>query len=330
MNKIKLLLIFLYFFIIVSCVVNESSTTEKDKLPADVKSCGNPYIGDYTIYWCDEFDYEGTPDNTKWKYDLGAGGWGNQELQHYTELERNAYVSDGYLTIAAHKEDYYGSDYTSARLVSIEKGSFLYDRVEIKARLPKGLGTWPALWMLPTEYTYGEWPNSGEIDIMEHVGYDEGTIHGTVHTARFNHMLGTQIGNSIRVSDATSEYHVYRVDWEPRKLIFYVDDVEYFTYDLDNINNIGNEIYDEWPFDKPFHIIMNIAIGGTWGGARGVDPNLDYADMSIDYVRVYQKDYSKNDKIAPSKPQIKHKEVITTPLMSNISWYPSFDNNYVK
>lgn len=336
MKKLQLILFFLTLLIIVSCSENISETindttivtTTEEELPDEVKECGNPYVGNYKIIWCDEFDYEGKPNDKKWRYNEGGGGWGNQELQHYTSLERNAYVKDGYLTITALKEKYGNNDYTSARLLS--KDSFLYGRVEIKARLPKGRGTWPALWMLPTENIYGGWPSSGEIDIMEHVGYEENLIHGTIHTERFNHMRGTQRGNSIRVNDATSAYHVYAVEWEERKLTFYVDDIEYFSYSLDDIKDVGLETYDEWPFDQPFHIIMNIAIGGSWGGARGVDPNLTKAEMSIDYVRVYQKNFNMNDKIAPTTPQIITEDTFIKPLSAIFKWYPSYDNIQVK
>ncbi len=233
------------------------------------------------LVWSDEFDYEGAPNPEKWGYDIGGHGWGNNELQTYTNSRNNSLVKDGILTIKAEKTN---GDWTSARLVTKGKGDWLTGRIEVKAKLPEGVGTWPAIWMLPTDWEYGNWPKSGEIDIMEHVGYDFGTVHGTIHTEAFNHSIGTQLGKSIDVENVASEFHVYAIDWEEDKIIWYVDGEEYYR-----INNPG-KTYKEWPFDKRFHLILNIAIGGNWGGAEGIDPNLNEATMEIDYVKVYQKD----------------------------------------
>lgn len=137
--------------------------------------------------WADEFNYTGEPDPAKWGYDIGGSGWGNNELQYYTNSRSNSNVADGTLKITARKENVEGKEYSSARLVSKDKGDFLYGRFEIKAKLPTGRGTWPALWMLPTNWAYGGWPESGEIDIMEHVGYDQDRVHITVHTEAYNH-----------------------------------------------------------------------------------------------------------------------------------------------
>src|SRR3546814_595495 len=147
-----------------------------------------------TPSWADEFDYEGLPDDDKWGYDVGSqNGWGNNELQFYTEKRpENARVADGVLTITAIKEDHEDMAYTSARLVSRGKADFLYGRFEVRAKVPQGVGTWPAAWMLPTDWKYGGWPASGEIDILEHVGYDQDVVHISVHTEAYNHVIGTQ------------------------------------------------------------------------------------------------------------------------------------------
>ena len=237
----------------------------------------------YNLVWADEFDYTGLPDTAKWSYDVGGGGWGNQELQYYTSRRaENARVEDGKLIIEAIKEVYAGMNYTSARLVTKYHGDWLYGKIEVSARLPKGRGTWPAIWMLPTDWEYGGWPASGEIDIMEHVGYDEGRVHGTVHTEAYNHMLGTQQGNSVIISDATSTFHEYSMVWTPIKIDFFADGVKYFTF-----YKYADD-YKKWPFNKRFHLVMNIAVGGSWGGAQGVDIYAFPTSMEIAYVRVYQ------------------------------------------
>jgi beta-glucanase (GH16 family) len=232
------------------------------------------------LVWADEFDYNGLPDSTKWSYEVGGSGWGNNELEYYTSKQlKNASVADGKLTIAALFESFGGKSYTSARLVSKQKGDWLYGRIEISAKLPSGRGTWPAIWMMPTDGEYGGWPNSGEIDIMEHVGYDPNVVHANTHTNMYNGANGK--GSSIQVPDAFTAFHVYAVDWTPTKMDFYVDDTKYFT-----LNSTSD--YRTWPFDKRFFLIMNIAVGGNWGGAQGVDNSVFPAKMLIDYVRVYK------------------------------------------
>jgi beta-glucanase (GH16 family) len=246
----------------------------------------NPNTGDKVLVWSDEFDYNGLPDPKKWSYDTqgNATGWGNNELQFYTDSRlKNAEVKDGYLHITAHKEDYEGFSYTSARLVTRGKGDWLYGRMEIKAKLPDGRGLWPAIWMLPTDWSYGGWPASGEIDIMENVGYDPYIIHGTLHTEAYNHSIGTQKGASTSVTTCYSEFHVYAMEWEPAEIRIYVDDLLYFTF-----KNEGTG-YRVWPFDKRFHILLNVAVGGNWGGQQGIDDSVFPRTMVVDYVRVFQK-----------------------------------------
>jgi beta-glucanase (GH16 family) len=235
------------------------------------------------LVWADEFDQDGLPDSTRWSYNVGGGGWGNSELQYYTDKRpENARVENGKLIIEAIKESFQGSGYTSARLVSKLKGDWLNGTVEARAKLPGGKGAWAAIWMLPTDQSYGSWPASGEIDIMEYVGYDTGKIYGTIHTKAYNHMLGTQKGGSTLLTDETDTFHVYKMTWTQEKIEFYVDDTKYYTFNNPHID------YTTWPFDKRFHLIMNLAVGGSWGGSQGVDPAAFPARMEIDYVRVYQ------------------------------------------
>lgn len=258
-----------------------------------IKANGADYDYDkleYELVWSDEFDYEGLPDETKWTYDVGTGqwGWGNNELQTYTD-DANAWVKDGNLTIELRKEkDDYGEEiYTSARVKSKGLGDWKYGKFEFRAKLPQGKGTWPALWMLPTDTAeYGGWPDSGEIDIMEHVGYLQNVIHNNVHTGSFNGMNGTNKGFAGGVEKVSEEFHTYELEWLPDKMIFRVDGEERFTYNpYDYVEEATSK---EWPFDKEFHIIMNVAYGGNWAGLAGVDDTCLPQQMQVDYVRVYQ------------------------------------------
>ncbi|HMO33339.1 MAG TPA: glycoside hydrolase family 16 protein [Lacibacter sp.] len=240
------------------------------------------------LVWADEFSVGGFPDSLKWSYDYGRGcpencGWGNNELQYYTEGRReNARVEDGKLIIEAHREDYKGASYTSARLVSKYKGDWKYGRFEIRAKLPSGVGMWPAIWMLPTAWKYGGWPHSGEIDIMEFVGYAPDSIYGTVHTGAYNGMLGTQKGGVAARKDLSSSFHVYAIEWTADYIHFFIDGVKYYEY----VNQKKGT--DAWPFDQEFHLILNVAVGGNWGGKHGVDNAIFPQRMEIDYVRIYQ------------------------------------------
>ena len=235
-----------------------------------------------TPVWADEFNDAGAPDPAKWGYDIGGHGWGNNELQYYSNRPANASVADGKLTITARRENTEGKEYASARLVTKNKGDFLYGRFEVKAKLPTGKGTWPAVWMLPTDFAYGNWPKSGEIDIMEHVGYDQNRVHVTVHTEAYHHSINTQRGTNKIVPTASTAFHLYRVDWTPYAVRGYIDDQAMFEF-----KNEGKG-FTVWPFDKRFHLLLNVAVGGNWGGAQGVDPGVFPQAMEVDYVRVYK------------------------------------------
>jgi len=234
------------------------------------------------LMWSDEFDYTGAPDVDKWGYDIGGGGWGNQELQYYTSRSENIKVQDGKMIITALKEDYEGAAYTSARLTTRTKGDWLYGRIEVMAKLPEGRGTWPAIWMLPTDWEYGGWPSSGEIDIMEHRGFDMGTVHATIHTEAYNGAIGTQKGDDIYIPDVHTTFHLYAIEWSEDTIHFYADDERYFSFPNYHTG------FERWPFNKRFHLMMNIAVGGTWGGQQGVDDTIFPQTLEIDYVRVYQ------------------------------------------
>ena len=259
-------------------------------------------IDDWQPIWCDEFDVDGLPDSSKWMYDVGGTGWGNNELQYYTNADiDNAFVEDGILNITAIKETVSSRDYTSARLVTKYQGDWKYGRIQVRAKMPSGRGLWAAIWMLPTEWVYGGWPYSGEIDIMEYVGYDPGIVHGTIHTGRFNHSLGTQIGYTKAVPTVEEEFHVYEMIWEPSKIQLFIDGALYATFGYNPDINVDVENSDAWPFDQTFHLILNLAVGGNWGGVMGVDNSIFPQSMQVDYVRVFQQDYAGMDRENPTE-----------------------------
>lgn len=241
--------------------------TAKKSIPVTV-TVKQPFT---TLVWSDEFNTDGAPDTTKWGYDLGNnGGWGNNELEYYTNRPQNVIVQGGYLKIIALKEGYMGSPYTSARMLSQNKFSFQYGKVDISAQLPSGVGTWPALWMLGSNINTVSWPACGEIDIMEQVGRQLNTIYGTLHYP------GNDPGSTTVISNASTAFHKYTLEWSSTLITIMVDDVPYFTFP--NTNSL--------PFNQNFFMIFNIAMGGNFGGA--VAPSFTSDSMLVDYVRVYK------------------------------------------
>lgn len=253
----------------------------------------------WQLVWSDEFD-GATLDTGKWTPDIWPARKVNDEDQAYTARPENLRLDDGMLVIEAHKEDYQGAAYTSGRVHAAGKGDVLYGRVEVRARLPDGRGTWPAIWMLPSDpYRYattcsqGEdwqgsktcdaWPNSGEIDIMEHVGYQVGHIHGTVHSQAYYWVKWEQRKGRILPADVANTFHVYALEWTPERIDIFVDDSLYFTY----VNQ--HDGWESWPFDQPFHLVLNVAVGGRWGrSGGGIDADVFPQRLLIDYARVYQ------------------------------------------
>jgi beta-glucanase (GH16 family) len=267
------MLLFAGMAIFLSCRNNEAVV--KEAVP-----------GNWKLVWSDEFDYTGLPDTGIWNYDVGGHGWGNRERQYYTASRaENARVENGLLIIEARKEKMDTNRYSSARLVSKGKKDCLYGRFEIRAKLPKGLGTWPAIWMLATQQTYGDsyWPHNGEIDIMEHVGYNHGFIHASTHSLKYYHGIGTQRTDTVFSKDVSEAFHNYALEWVPDTVRVYFDDRLYFTSVNDGTG------WEAWPFDKPFYLILNIAVGGAWGGLKGIDDSIWPQRMEVDYVRVYER-----------------------------------------
>lgn len=264
---------------------NASTVTASLAQPYDTRAVG------WTLVWSDEFDTDGLPDPSKWDYDTdrNAVGWFNNELQYYARNRpENARVQAGRLIITARKEalrsapDYGGQQYTSARLVTRGKASWTYGLFEVRASLPCGQGTWPAIWMLGTG---GRWPDDGEIDILEQTGQDKTRVMGTVHTRAYNYFngsLGVARGASTPLSNACGAFHDYQLTWSPERIEIGVDGRVYMVFD-----NPGNGDTTRWPFDNPQYLILNLAIGGDLGGA--VDPAFTTQQMEVEHVRVYRR-----------------------------------------
>lgn len=277
------------------------TTNEPELLFERVKK--SPTSLGYKLIWSDEFEYKGKPDITKWNFDYGFIA--NKEDQYYTDSLKNIRVEDGSLIIEAHKEiitnkDFNNPDllekswikyaaerktanYTSARITTKNRASWKYGRFEIKAKLPGGVGLWPAIWMLGENRNEVGWPECGEIDIMEHVGFNKDSIFGTIHTKAYNHNKGTEKGKKIFIDKPYETFHVFALEWTPEKMDFLLDDVVY--------NQIKNEhkTTAEWPFDQKFYLILNVAVGGMLGGKEGINDNIFPQQMVVDYVRVFQK-----------------------------------------
>lgn len=237
----------------------------------------------YSLVFSDEFDGSEL-DTDKWRATDSAYGGGNNELQYYTP--NNITIEDGLLKITALNETYGGKEYTSSKIETRYNFTFTYGIVEIKAKQPAGTGTWSAGWMMPSISHYGGWPDSGEIDIFEYVGYDPLKTHATIHTEIYYHKLGTQKGSSKNVDNLDTEFHVYKLEWLPEKMSFYVDDELVYKYEPGKYQSCPES--NQWPFDRDFYLILNLAIGGDWGGAQGVDDSIFPTTMEVDYVRVYQ------------------------------------------
>lgn len=252
---------------------------------------------EYSLVWADEFDYSGRPDAAKWNFEYGFIR--NVEDQYYTDRLENARVEDGLLILETRKEDFKNeafesadhkdwrknrefARYTSASISSKKLAEWTYGKIEVSAKLPRGIGLWPAIWMLGSNRDSVGWPKCGEIDIMEHVGFEPDSIFGTIHTEAYNHMKRTQKGKRVFIEKPYDEFHLYAIEWTPEKIDFLLDGKVY--------NHVSNEhkTTDEWPFDQPFYLKLNIAVGGMLGGRKGIDDSVLPQKMEIDFVRVYQ------------------------------------------
>ena len=253
----------------------------------------------WELVWSDEFDEDGLPDLQKWTYEVGFKR--NSELQYYTKVrQENARVENGHLIIEARKERWKNADYgipsrnwpgklhkpfaqyTSASLTTERLASWTFGRFEVRAKLPKGRGVWPAIWMLGDNFHKVGWPRCGELDIMEFVGFQPRTIHANVHCQKYNHANDTAKGLKIEIDNPSDAFHVYAMEWTTERIDFFVDDQKYFSFE----NEGGGEA--AWPFDQPQYLLLNLAIGGSWGGQQGIDDAIFPQQYLVDYVRVYQ------------------------------------------
>lgn len=235
------------------------------------------------LVWSDEFNTGTRPDTTKWAYNIGTGsnGWGNNEAQYYTSDASNARIENGNLIIEARKENRAGKKYTSARLLTQGKASWTYGRIEIRAKLPKGIGSWPAIWMLGDNITTAGWPACGEIDIMEHVGKEQNIINWSTHSKLNNWTLVTQKTYKTAVKEVSTDFHIYKIEWSKDNIQFFVDNKLYYTS-----TNEGKGT-DYYPFTAPEFLLLNFAVGGNMGGPT-IDDTIFPCKMEVDYVRVYQ------------------------------------------
>ena len=270
---------------------------EEDQLPTEVTVVAETELTDksssksasvsdnWKLVWSDEFSNSGAPNPSKWNYERGYVR--NNELQYFTDRPENVRVSDGKLIIEARRDyatvDGAQREITSASVTTRNIQSWQYGKIDIRAKLPASLGTWPALWMLPNSWPSIVWPLCGEIDIMKHVGYDPDYVHTTVHTEANNHTKGNQLFKSTYLPDVDDAFHNYGIEWNDQKIDFFVDGGKVYT-----VSKNGNTI-EEWPFDQPFYLIMNLSFGGSWGGLQGVDKSSLPQTYLVDYVRVYER-----------------------------------------
>jgi beta-glucanase (GH16 family) len=311
-----------------------ASLSLTDRIPAE---CAELEIVDGWIpVWCDEFEtsYPTTIlDPAKWVFEQGTGngGWGNNEAQYYTYRDQdNAKVEDGLFKIIALRENMGGMEYTSSRVRTRPGNEWTYGKFVMRAKMPAGRGTWSAFWMMPRTSAYGGWPRSGEIDIMEYVGYDVNRVYGTIHTERY--FGGNARGGSrLSLISLETEFHEYSAVWEPGRIEWFFNGVSYNveTYDPNFNYSFRDAVNVDWPFDQPFYFILNLAIGGNWGGAQGIDNTIFPTTYEIDYVRVYQQDLAYGDNESPSLPKTV-RTLLREGTTAYITWQASTDNRAVR
>lgn len=276
----------IYLLISAFLLLMASACHKKNQAKASAGKAVNSDSSGYHLVWSDEFNYQGLPDSTKWTYDVGGSGWGNQEEEYYTSKRpENARVENGDLIIEARRDNWEGHEYTSARLVTRGKAMWKYGKILVRAKLPMGRGTWPAIWLLPDKWGYGNggWPDNGDIDIMEMLGYKPGYIFASIHTKDYNWVNGSEKSDTVKIRHPDALFHVYGLEWTPDDIRISVDGHYYFNYKK------TSDQWQKWPFNKKFYLILNIAIGGIWGGRKGIDNSAFPQKMIVDYVRVYQK-----------------------------------------
>lgn len=239
---------------------------------------------EYELVWADEFDdASAAPNPANWNFETGGNGWGNRELQYYTNRSENVRVENGNLVIEARLENYVGNAYTSGRITTKNKAKIKYGKIEARISLPSGQGTWPAFWMMPNDNVYGGWPLSGEIDIMEHVGSNPDMISFAVHTYYKNGSRGNNWYNRITPGNVEGNFHVYGIEWFDDRILFFFDGVKQVTL----WRNLSED-YRGWPFDQDFFVILNLAVGGNMSGTVDNAIFNNPVKMEVDYVRMYR------------------------------------------
>jgi beta-glucanase (GH16 family) len=278
----KYTILLLLIFAALACKDKQAPDTDNAVKPGTATQQPSPPDAYSQLVWSDEFDGSQI-DLTKWQHEVNDKGGGNNELQYYTAEPRNSYIENGNLVIEAIKEDYKTRKYTSARLNTKGKTDWLFGKIEVRAKLPKGQGIWPAIWMLPTDEEFGGWPKSGEIDIMEIVGHQPNTLHGTVHYGpdwpNNQHKGASYVLSS---GDFSDNFHVFSIIWEKNLIRWYMDGTQYFSIKPEDLKP---HIY---PFNAKFHMILNLAVGGNWPGNPD-ETTVFPQKMLVDYVRVYKK-----------------------------------------
>lgn len=238
----------------------------------------------YKLVWFDKFEVDGKPNEDKWTFETGGHGWGNDESQYYTNDIRNAFVKDNILNIVAYKEEYKDNHYTSAKLTTYNKKSIKHGRVKVSAKLPKGFGTWPAIWMLPNSIQENmPWPECGEIDIMEHIGREPEHLHFSLHSKKYNHKINTQLTHVYNKDNMYEDFNDYEVRWGSDFISMYFNGIHIKTF-----NKIEEDGFEGWPFDQEFYLILNLAIGGGWGGK--IDDSIFPVTLQIASVEIYEKE----------------------------------------
>ena len=287
------------------------------------EGCGVQTLdNDWVCTWADEFDGD-TLNPQHWNIEVNGDGGGNQEAQYYRS--ENVEVRDGNLVITGKRENYLGKFYTSGRINSRYRVDTRFGRVSFRAKMPGGRGTWAAIWMLPLFNRYGQWPNSGEIDILEYVGYQPGVAYTATHTKKFNHNNPFPFKNPVfsrSIPGIETEFHDYEMIWLPGEIRILADGVQYGTFRYAPQFNQDVPHQDVFPFQEEFYFVINLAIGGNWGGVEGIDATAFPTTLEVDYLRLYQLDYATIDKLPPNQPT----RLVLSQLKNTIHWDRGIDD----
>ncbi len=239
---------------------------------------------EYVCVWKDEFDSSNKIDLDKWEFSVGGHGWGNGELQYYTDnRDENIMICNNKLVIRSNYESWQGNQFTSAKIIS--KESWKYGKIRVRAKIPLAVGTWPTIWMLPISYDGTNWPYCGEVDIVEHFGHTRGEIFFSLHSGEYNFYKNNKFHKRIQINEKINNFNIYELEWNEESMIFSVNDKVCYVAKKSECKNFNSQ---EWPFDNHFRLIINLAVGGYEAGKKGIDIDKWPQDFIIDYVHVYQ------------------------------------------